>query len=150
IIDQQHVERLDRHGGSSSGERRDDNDRMVAKELPPGVAGKQRMVLDPQDAHRTLRRVSGAIRTRDRLYDIGSTSTSHPFDVGIPVPSVSPANSRHVGGPYGTNNNPRGMFPSLHRNTASPVSVRTRTLAPVTSPSSFMSSGCIVSVPTIA
>ena len=29
----------------------------------------------------------------------GITSTSHPFDVGMPVPSVSPPISRQVGGP---------------------------------------------------
>jgi hypothetical protein len=29
----------------------------------------------------------------------GTTSTSQPFEVGIPVPSVSPPIRRHVGGP---------------------------------------------------
>ena len=40
--------------------------------------------------------------------------------------------------------------PSLHWNVASPISVRTRIVAPAATPSSFMSSGCIVSVFTIA
>src|SRR5688500_9127883 len=57
----------------------------------------------------------------------GSTSTSHPFDVGIPVPSVAWPMIRQVGGPYGTKIIPCGTFPSLHTKLAVPVSERTRT-----------------------
>ena len=50
----------------------------------------------------------------------GSTSTSQPLEVGIPVPSVLPPMSRHVGGPYGTKIIPWGILPSVARNRASP------------------------------
>ena len=61
---------------------------------------------------------------------IGSTSTSQPLEVGIPVPSVSAPMSRQVGGPYGTKIMPAGTFPSTHWKVASPFSDRTRTLPP--------------------
>jgi len=41
----------------------------------------------------------------------GITSTISPFEVGIPVPSVSPPISRQEGGPYGTRIIPAGIFP---------------------------------------
>src|SRR5262245_27675906 len=80
----------------------------------------------------------------------GSTSTSQPFEVGIPVPSVPPPMSRQVGGPYGTKIMPTGTFPSVHWNVASPCWVRTRTFPPGVTPTALISSGCIVSVLTIA
>src|SRR5947208_5813319 len=79
----------------------------------------------------------------------GSTSTSQPFDVGIPVPAVLWPISRQVGGPYGTKIMPTGTFPSRHWKVASPFSDRTRTVPPEGIPASFMSSACMVMVPTM-
>src|SRR5262249_45093737 len=70
----------------------------------------------------------------------GTTSTSQPFDVGIPVPSVSPPISLHVGGPYGTKIIPSGTLPAWHLNAASPNSVRTTAICPSASPNSAISS----------
>src|SRR6188768_2471019 len=82
-----------------------------------------------------------------RLYSYcGTTSTSQPFDVGIPVPSVSPPISLHVGGPYGTKIIPSGILPAAHLNSASPNSVRTRAICPSANPISAISSAAIVIV----
>src|SRR2546426_9257897 len=63
--------------------------------------------------------------------------------------------SWQVGGPYATKIIPRGTFPSfppcsLQRKVASPFSERTRTVPPEETPISFMSSGCITIVVTMA
>ena len=86
-----------------------------------------------------------------RFYDAtASISTSQPFDVGMPVPSVDRPIRWHVGGPYGTKIMPWGTLPSTHVNTTSACSVLIRTLPPDRRPAAFMSSGCMVTVPTVA
>src|SRR5205823_4418185 len=81
---------------------------------------------------------------------INSTSTSHPLESGMPVPSVCCPIRRHVGGPYGTKIMPRGILPSMHLKVVSPHGDLTRTVLPEGTPISFMSSGCMVMVPTVA
>src|SRR5262245_59778729 len=86
-----------------------------------------------------------------RFYDAtASISTSHPFEVGMPVPSVDRPIKWHVGGPYGTKIIPGGTLPSTHVKTTSACSVLIRTLPPDRRPAAFMSSGCIVTVLTVA
>ena len=45
---------------------------------------------------------------------------------------------------------PSGTFPSTHRKIASPLADRTRTVLPDAIPISFMSSGCMFKVLTVA
>ncbi len=78
---------------------------------------------------------------KSRRFQIFSTVTSQPLDVGIPVPSVSPPISLHVGGPYGTKIIPSGTFPPSQTNSADPNSVLTFTASPSLRPRSAMSSG---------
>jgi hypothetical protein len=79
-----------------------------------------------------------------------ATSTSHPFDTGVPVASVEGPMRRLVRGPYGAKIMPGGTLPATQVNVASPCADRTTTSAPSATPIDFMSSGFIVSVLTIA
>src|SRR5262245_15263414 len=79
-----------------------------------------------------------------------STSTSHPLDRCMPVPSVYCPIKRQVGGPYGMKIIPFGVLPSTHLKVSSPHNDRTRTVLPFGTPISFISSGCITIVLTVA
>ena len=60
------------------------------------------VVPSPVDVDVVVAPVGGGHRLRIACgvaHEIASTSTSQPFDVGMPVPSVPPPMSRHVGGP---------------------------------------------------